>query len=194
VPVLQDRHVDRADAHAIGELDDRHAARGERLDAGLTAITDTGRRAIDDLRNLLDVLDPNRGTDARTPTAGELHGLVEQARNAGQPVEYLHEGTAPPTPGSAEVAAYRVVQEALTNALKHARGSRTLVRVRHGDDALDVEVTTDGDGAPRVSPGGSGRGLTGLRERVDLLGGELSAGPEGGAFVVRARIPAGPRA
>ncbi|GEL94061.1 sensor histidine kinase [Cellulomonas composti] len=165
-----------------------------RLDEALTAVTDTGRRAIDDLRNLLDVLDPGHGPQPRTPGVGEIDALVEQARQAGQPVELLHEGSPPLVPGTAEVAAYRVVQEALTNALKHARGSRTLVRVRHGDDALDVEVTTDGPASPRVSPDGSGRGLIGLRERVGLLGGGLSASPEpGGVFVVRAQIPTGPR-
>lgn len=177
----------------------------ERLEQSLGAVTDTGRRAIEDLRNLLDVLDPARvGTAAgdgadgvhadRTPAVGAVDDLVVQARRAGQPVEYVLEGPVPSTPGSAEAAAYRVVQEALTNALKHALGGRTLVRVRHGDRALDVSVTTTaGTAGTSAAAPGSGRGLVGLRERVELLGGELGAGPQpDGTFVVHARIPVGP--
>lgn len=90
--------------------------------------------------------------------------------------------------------AYRVVQEALTNALKYAHGSRTSVQVSHGARDITVEVSTDRPGAvttASVSPGGSGRGLAGLRERVDVLGGDFSADRRtDGGFVVRARIPA----
>ena len=163
----------------------------ERLDATLTAVTDTGRRAIADLRHLLDLLNPDH--------AGELRVLVEQTRRAGQPVEFTEEGVRPAATGSAEAAAYRVVQEALTNALKYAHGSRTEVRVHHGVREITVEVSTDGSGsatakttAKTAAVGGSGRGLAGLRERVGDLGGEFSAGGrEGGGFVVRAQIPAG---
>ncbi|MCE6999038.1 histidine kinase [Saccharothrix sp. S26] len=161
----------------------------ERLDQALTAITDTGRKSISDLRHLLDLLDPDHHADPRTPSVGDLDALVEQARRAGQPVEFTEEGV--PPAGSAKVVAYRVVQEALTNALKHAHGSRTTVRVRHGEDEIVVEVGTEGGGARAASPGGSGRGLAGLRERVGVLGGEFSAGGRDGGFVVRARIPAG---
>jgi signal transduction histidine kinase len=163
----------------------------ERLDQTLTAITDTGRRSIADLRHLLDLLNPDHGADPRTPSVGELSALVEQTRQAGQPVEFTEEG-APPA-GSAKVVAYRVVQEALTNALKYAHGSRTTVHVRHGESEIVVEVGTDGAGSSAASPGGSGRGLAGLRERVGALGGEFSAGRRDGGFVVRARIPAGTR-
>ena len=162
----------------------------DRLDRTLTAVTDTGRRAIGDLRQLLDVLDPDHGTDARAPTGGELRDLVERSREAGQPVEYVEEGTPLTDGSSAQIVAYRVVQEGLTNALKHARGSRTLVRVEHGLDDVTVEVSTEGPGSAAAPVEGSGRGLVGLRERVSLLGGELIAGPQaGGTFVVRARIP-----
>ena len=165
-------------------------AEPDRLDQTLTAVTDTGRRAIGDLRHLLDVLDPGHDANPRTPTVGELHDLVEQSRRAGQPVEYVEEGTPLTDGSSAAIAAYRVVQEGLTNALKHAHGSRTVVRVHHGPDDITVEVSTDGPAAPAASPGGSGRGLAGLRERIGLLGGELNAGRQAsGAFVVRARIP-----
>lgn len=88
--------------------------------------------------------------------------------------------------------AHRVVQEALTNALKHAHGSRTSVRVHHGEREITVEVGTDGSGSRAGSPDGGGWGLAGLRERVDVLGGDFSAGRRtDGGFVVRARIPAG---
>ncbi|HEX6340207.1 sensor histidine kinase [Umezawaea sp.] len=164
----------------------------ERLDRSLTAITDSGRRAIKDLRNLLDLLNPEHGAEPRTPSVGELRSLVEQTRQAGQPVEFTEDGAPSATTGSAAIAAYRVVQEALTNALKHANGSRTTVHVRHGGAETTVEVSTDESGSRSSSPGGSGRGLAGLRERVDVLGGEFSAGPRaGGGFVVRARIPTG---
>jgi len=166
----------------------------DRLDRTLTAVTDTGRRAISDLRHLLELLDPGHGTEAGTPTVGELVGLVERTRRAGQPVEFTEEGTPAESSGSAELVVYRVVQEALTNALKHAPRSRTSVRVRHGERDIVVEVGTEGSGPRAGSPTGSGRGLAGLRERVDVLGGDFSADPgRGGGFVVRARIPTGSR-
>jgi signal transduction histidine kinase len=175
----------------------------DRLDQALTAVTDTGRRAITDLRHLLDLLNPDHGTtgvgpapgiglgsESRTPPVGRLHTLVEQTRRAGQPVEFTEEGTPAESTGSADLVAYRVVQESLTNALKYAHGSRTSVQVRHGPKEITVEVSTDGSGRRDMSPGGSGRGLAGLRERVDVLGGDFSAEPRtGGGFVVRARIP-----
>ncbi|WP_031084160.1 sensor histidine kinase [Streptomyces sp. NRRL WC-3549] len=165
----------------------------DRLDQSLTAVTDTGRRAISDLRHLLDLLNPDHGTEAKEPTVGRLLTLVEQTRRAGQPVEFAEDGTPAQSTGSADLVAYRVVQEALTNALKYAHGSRTSVRVRHGEKEITVEVGTDGSGPRTEGPGGSGKGLAGLRERVDVLGGDFSAGrrAEGGDFVVRARIPAG---
>ncbi|MFG3706469.1 sensor histidine kinase [Micromonospora sp. NPDC047670] len=167
-------------------------ANPDSLDTTLTAITDTGRRAITDLRILLDLLNPDHDTEPRVPSVGELHALIEQTRQAGQPVEFTQEGNRAATTGGAEAAAYRVVQEALTNALKYAHGSRTAVHVRHGGKEITVEISTDGSGAHAASPGGSGRGLAGLRERVTVLGGEFSAeSREDDGFVVRARIPTG---
>ncbi|WP_433178626.1 histidine kinase [Actinoallomurus sp. CA-150999] len=163
----------------------------ERLDQTLTAVTDTGRQAITDLRHLLDLLKPDHDTDARTPSVGEFDTLVEQTRRAGQPVEFTKEGRPAHSARSAEFVAYRVVQEALTNALKYAHGSRTVVGVRYDEREITVQVSTDGSGSPTGSLGGSGRGLAGLRERVAALDGEFSADarPDGG-FLVRARIPA----
>ncbi|MDQ1305698.1 MAG: hypothetical protein QG671_1530, partial [Actinomycetota bacterium] len=178
----------------------------EHLDQALTAVADTGRHAIADLRKLLDLLNPgheashgtDHGTDLGTPSVGELHALVERTRRAGQPVEFAEEGDPPEATGSAEVTggaeatAYRVVQESLTNALKYAYGSPTVVRVQHGVKEITVEVSTERPGTSAASPGGSRRGLAGLRERVGVLGGDFHAGrdPDGG-FVVRARIPRG---
>ncbi|MGW1184562.1 sensor histidine kinase [Streptomyces drozdowiczii] len=164
----------------------------DRLDGALSSVTDTGRRAVNDLRHLLDLLDPGHGAGAREPSAGRIRDLVEQARRAGQDVEFSEEGSPAESAGSADLVAYRVVQEALTNALKYAQGSRILVLVRHGGGEIAVAVDTDGSGGRAEVPAGSGRGLAGLRERVGVLGGEFSAepGPDGG-FVVRARIPSG---
>ncbi|MFC7896513.1 sensor histidine kinase [Streptomyces sp. NPDC057381] len=168
----------------------------DRLDQALAAVSDTGRRAITDLRHLLDLLNPDHGTgqggEDRTPPVGRVLTLVEQTRRAGQPVEFTEEGTPPASTGSADLVAYRVVQEALTNALKYDHGGRTSVLVRHGEREITVEVGTDGSGSRAGSPGGSGRGLEGLRERVGVLGGDFSAGRRtGGGFLVRARIPGG---
>ncbi|MFJ8825526.1 sensor histidine kinase [Streptomyces sp. NPDC102467] len=172
----------------------------DRLEQSLTAISETGRRAITDLRHLLDLLNPDHNTstwaaeanESRTPAVGTVLTLVEQMRRTGQPVEFTEEGTPPASTGSADLVAYRVVQEALTNALKYARGSRTSVQVRHSDREITVEVSTDGSGSRAAAVGGSGRGLAGLRERVDIAGGDFSAGSStGGGFLVRARIPVG---
>ncbi|MEQ4717654.1 histidine kinase [Nonomuraea sp. B19D2] len=163
----------------------------DRLDATLSAVTDTGRRAITDLRHMLDLLKADHDTDVSMPSAGELHTLVEQTRRAGQPVELTEEGRPAESAGSAEFVTYRVVQESLTNTLKYAHGSPTAVRVRYGEKEISVEVSTDGPGSRAAFPSGSGRGLAGLRDRVEALGGEFSADRQaGGGFLVRARIPA----
>jgi signal transduction histidine kinase len=162
----------------------------DRLDQALQAVGDTGRRATTDLRHLLDLLNPEHGADPKTPPVGRLLTLVEQTRLAGQPVAFTEEGTPASDTGSADLVAYRVVQEALTNAVKHARSSPTSVRVHHRAGDINAEVSTEGSAPSNLA--GSGRGLAGLRERVALLGGDFDAGPRsGGGFTVRARIPAG---
>ncbi|WP_413760442.1 sensor histidine kinase [Streptomyces sp. MMBL 11-3] len=197
----------------------------ERVEAGLGAISDSGRHALTDLQHLLGVLKASGGTSGdplsdgaastgaasggpRTgpsaavsdpaPAVGEVSDLVEQTRTAGQPVELTERGEVPPAASAVRLAAYRVVQEALTNALKHAPGHRTRVEVHYGRHEVEVEVTTGaapvaaGVPGPRPLGRGGGHGLIGLRERVGVFGGELSAGklPDGG-FGVRARIPTG---
>ncbi|MFI2486909.1 sensor histidine kinase [Promicromonospora kroppenstedtii] len=177
----------------------------ERLGQTLGAVTDTGRHAIADLRHLLDLLDPGHDGAARTPSAGEVRDLVEQTRRAGQPVELVEDGQPAGPADSAGLTVYRVVQEALTNALKHAHGAPTAVDVRHTEREIVVEISTAGTGTgvgagsrpdsggvrgSAAVPGGSGRGLAGLRERVVTLGGEFDTERlDDGGFVVRARVP-----
>ncbi|RFU40902.1 two-component sensor histidine kinase [Actinomadura logoneensis] len=175
----------------------------EKVSEALGAINGTGRRALAELRFLLGVLEATGESAARdrTPTPGRVPDLVEQTRAGGQPVDLVEDGEQDPMAIGARLTAYRVVQESLTNAVKHAAGQSTLVRLAHTPGWTDVEVTTAGTsgGAPAspvLGDGGAhisgGRGLTGLRERVEMLGGEFTAGPspEGG-FRVHARIPAG---
>ncbi len=175
----------------------------DRAADSLTAVSDTGRRALTELRHLLGVLEATGEAASadleradRAPARGRLEDLVEQARRSGQPVEFDETGERRPGGVDVELAAYRVVQEALTNAMKYAAGQATRVSLRHGDEHLGIEVTTDGPVSAPVQrePGpAGGRGLAGLRARVRMLGGELNAGPrpEGG-FEVRATIPSRP--
>jgi signal transduction histidine kinase len=153
----------------------------------LESISDTGRSALSELRHLLGVLHAPASAD-REPVVGRLSDLVDRVRAAGQPVDYRAEGSANLLAGGAELAAYRVVQEGLTNAMKHARGAPTVVTITYGPAETDISITTEG---PVVRPN-KGHGLTGLHERVAVFGGDLTAGPrpEGG-FTIRARIPAG---
>jgi signal transduction histidine kinase len=191
--------VDGPDRPAAPEPAAAAAVRNADLLAdSLSAISGTGRRALAELRQLLGVLDApggaaDDGPTGREPTLGRLCDLVGQTRRAGQPVELIVDGERGTLAASLELAAYRVVQEALTNAVKHAPGRRTVVRVRYGDE-LSIDVSTDGP----VIPAGAfmpGRGLTGLRERVSRCGGELTAGGlADGGFSVRARMPSKVRA
>jgi signal transduction histidine kinase len=175
----------------------------ESVTEALGAINGTGRRALAELRFLLGVLEATgeSASSDLTPMPGRVPDLVEQMRAGGQPIELVEDGERQDMAIGAQLTAYRVVQESLTNAVKYAAGRRTLVRLAHAPGWTDVEVTTDGTpgGAPASSAlrnGGpdisGGRGLAGLRERVEMLGGEFTAGPgpEGG-FRVHARIPTG---
>ncbi|MEV7046058.1 histidine kinase [Amycolatopsis sp. NPDC051061] len=184
--------VMQSDAAQYVAADDR-----AKLLAGLDAIGTTGRRAIADLRELLNVLTPDDDvhTASKEPAIGRLGDLVDQTRATGQPVEFIEDYPASEISGLAQLAAYRVVQEGLTNALKHAPGRRTVVRVRgEAGDELVVEVTTGGTGDRQpwhgAPPAPSGRGLAGLSRRVSLAGGKLAADHDSdGGFVVRASLP-----
>ena len=157
----------------------------------LSAIEDTSRQALAEMRRLLSVLrDDTAGRDVLlSPARGlaDLDTLVDVAAASGLRVELSRQGDPVALPAGAELAAYRIVQEALTNVCRHARASSASVVVRYEPSEVAVEVTDDGiGGAPRTG----GHGLVGMRERAALYGGEVEAAPrpEGG-FRVRARIP-----
>jgi signal transduction histidine kinase len=160
----------------------------DRARDALRAVEDTGRRALGELRRLLDV-EAGEGTLPQ-PGLARLDELVGQVRRAGLAVELHVEGTAFVLPEGVDLSAYRIVQEALTNTLRHAQASHANVHVRYGTRQVEVEVTDDGVG--ESAPSESGRGLLGMRERVALFGGDLRVGGRpGGGFAVRATIPVG---
>jgi hypothetical protein len=134
---------------------------------------------------------------APQPGVGELAALADSVRGAGLPVRLVIDGDHRKLPAAVGVSGYRIVQEALTNVLKHAGPTRAEVTVCCTDDALMIEVTDDGVGAAAASsqPAGSqawGQGLVGMRERAAMFGGELRAGPRpGGGFAVHSRLPQG---
>nr|WP_233158988.1 histidine kinase [Actinophytocola xanthii] len=160
--------------------------------AALRTVEETARTAIGELRGLLGVLraEADGEPPGETPAGlDQLPELVLRARTAGIEVEHGIFGEPRPVPNAVALSAYRVVQEALTNVVKHARARRAEVRVRYLDAALEVEVTDDGQG---VLEGGStnGFGLLGMRERIAVHGGELEAGPRRDAgYRVRATFP-----
>jgi signal transduction histidine kinase len=156
----------------------------------LVTIERIGRGALTEMRRLVGMLRSD-AADPLTPQPGldDLPTLVSQVREAGLPVELQVDGDRRELPVGIELSAYRIVQEALTNALKHAGQARASVHVRYGQDSLELEIVDDGAGAqPPVATGG--HGLVGMRERVALYGGRLDAGrrPSGG-FAVRVLLP-----
>jgi signal transduction histidine kinase len=154
----------------------------------LLAIRETARVALGDMRRVLGAL--RSGEEAQLapePGLARLGALLEQTRAAGLEVALDVEGEPVPLPPSLDLAAYRVLQEGLTNVRKHAGARRVEIVVRYGRDAVGVEVVDDGDGAG--AGGGSGRGLAGIRERVALLGGEFVAGPRAQGFALRVTLP-----
>jgi signal transduction histidine kinase len=157
----------------------------------LLAVEASGRTAMSELRHLLGLLAPAGGEEdmlVPQPGAARVPALVERVRAAGLNVELTVTGARDLSPG-VDLAAYRVVQEALTNVIKHAGTARAAVVLEYRPDDLLITVTDDG--RPVTGSGGpGGRGLIGLRERIGLYGGELDAGPRpGGGWRVRARIP-----
>ena len=164
----------------------------EELAADSDALKDVelaGRSALAEMRRLLGAMHNGEDADlAPQPGLDSLDALVERVGRAGLPVRLQVEGDAVPLPRAVDLSAYRIVQEGLTNSLKHASASRADVTVRYGPDAVQLEVRDDGVGAGTSD--GLGHGLVGVRERVKIYGGEMNAGtaPEGG-FVLRARLP-----
>ncbi|MGH2819152.1 MAG: histidine kinase [Actinomycetota bacterium] len=170
-------------------------ANPEQAREALTSIETTGRQALAQMRRLLGVLredDEAARHLAPQPTMAALETLLEQAREAGLPVELEVQGRSYPLPDGIDLSAYRIVQEALTNSLKHAGPTRALVRLIYSPGAFELSIVDDGHGAATQMGDGEplGHGLVGMRERVALFGGELHAGPRrGGGFEVRARLP-----
>ena len=185
--------VQAAGARRVLDRDPAEAAEA------LSAVESTGRQALVEMRRMVGVLRAGSPEDARSPlpSLDRLEELLAQVREAGLPVELLVEGEARTLPAGVDLSAYRIVQEALTNSLKHAGRATSRVRLRYGPRDLAITVADDGAGAPAAAPtpGGHGRsegghGLLGMRERVALFGGRLEAGagPDGG-YVVSAWLP-----
>ncbi|MFF4411538.1 sensor histidine kinase [Streptosporangium sp. NPDC001559] len=163
----------------------------------MLAIEASGRTALAELRHVMGLLagpaggryaDPGEGLEPQ-PGLDRLDTLVERVRAAGTPVDVTLSPPPGPLPPGIDLAAYRVVQEALTNTIKHASGAAASVVIGHDGDWLRIEVTDTGATRPALSRTGDGRGLIGLRERLALYGGSLEAGPRGRGYRLVARLP-----
>jgi signal transduction histidine kinase len=173
-------------AGAAEELLDRDP---ERARLHLHAVRSTAREAMTEMRRVLDVLREDDTPHAPLPGLSRLDDLVTEARAAGVEVDIVEVGERPQLPAALDLVVFRIVQEALTNVRKHARGARASVRLSYARRALEIDVRDDGD---RVSskPRSGGHGLIGMRERVSLFGGTLETGrAEGGGFRVHAVLP-----
>jgi signal transduction histidine kinase len=192
-------------AHAVSVMVLQVGAVRHKLPAELAADKDAlgdveraGRSALGEMRRLLGAMRDEHGDVALAPQPGldGLDALAESVGRAGLPVELHVQGESFPLPRAVELSAYRIVQEGLTNSLKHARAGRAHVTIRYGAEELEVEVADDGHG-PAKSDGdghghGHGHGLVGVRERVKIDGGGVSAGPgTNGGFVLKVRLPVG---
>jgi signal transduction histidine kinase len=158
----------------------------------LMTVEASGREALTELRHLLQLLHEadDEPSLAPQPGVGQLGALVERMTTAGQPVALRTTGTPHHLSPGLDLIVYRIVQEALTNALKYAAGARTEVLLAFGDEDLRVEVLDEGEAPPGAAGNGAGRGLLGMRQRVDLYGGEFEACPRAHhGFAVRARLP-----
>ena len=182
----------------------------ERAAAALTAIHEVSKQALAELRSVLGVLreDGAAAPRAPSPSLGRLADLVGSAASAGLTVRVERDGADRPLPADVDVAAYRIVQEALTNSARHSAGSTATVYLRYSGDDVVVQVDDDGAAAGPARPGANGsggngqgangsggkgtggNGIAGMTERAQALGGALEAGPRpGGGFRVRARLP-----
>jgi signal transduction histidine kinase len=162
----------------------------EREREALQIVEETGRQALTEMRRLLGMMRTEGETAALQPQPGlkTLDRLVEHVREAGMPVELTVQGEPFELPPGIDLSAYRIVQEALTNALRHGAPARAWVGIRYGADGVEVDIQNDGrvngDGDP------AGLGLIGMRERVAMCGGKLEAGPrDGGGYRISARLP-----
>jgi signal transduction histidine kinase len=168
---------------------DRHP---EHVRPALQAIKDVSKETMTELRATLHVLREGDEALPLAPTPGldRLDALIETTRQAGLPVdvEVSRDPAAPPLPAAVDVTAYRIVQESLTNVMRHAAAARAHVEVVHCPDHVEIAVLDDGRGAAAEAT--PGHGITGMRERAEMVGGSLDAGPRpGGGFRVQARLP-----
>ena len=168
----------------------------EQARAALSAIKSASKEALEELRTMLTTLRPDDEVAPRSPAPGldRLPELIELTRAAGLSVDVEVAGQAPPLPAAVDLAAYRIIQESLTNVARHAGRARVTVRVSYDDADMHVEIDDDGD-APSGGgiATGTGSGITGMRGRAAALGGDLSAGyRHGGGFRVSARLPVRP--
>ena len=157
----------------------------------LASIESTGREALAELRRMLGVLRKSDENAPLQPQPGldQLPDLIEQAQAAGLSVGLAVVGDPVPVPPGLGIAAYRIVQESLTNAAKHAAGAPVTVTVHYGNGTLEIEVIDSGGNAAAAALPSGGNGLIGMRERVALFGGTLDAAPAAAGFHVRARLP-----
>jgi signal transduction histidine kinase len=173
----------------------RHNLEDERAEDGeaLKGVERAGRTALAEMRRLLGAMRTEGEEPELLPQPGldSLGSLLQEVGRAGLPVELHVEGDASPLPRAIELSAYRIVQEGLTNALKHARATRADVTMRYEPSALQLEIRDDGLGS--TTSDGLGHGLVGIRERVKIYGGEMSAGvANGGGFLLKTRLPLAP--
>jgi signal transduction histidine kinase len=164
----------------------------EPVRGSLAAIKQSSGEALTELRSVLEILRQEGERAPRSPTSSldRIDDLVTQAAAAGIEVRTETDGDVHPLPFGVDVAAFRIVQEALTNVARHAGQATATVRLGYADEDLTVEIDDDGDGASPAATPGSGKGVVGMRERAAALGGELEAGPKpGGGFRVRATLP-----
>ncbi|HYM82522.1 MAG TPA: sensor histidine kinase [Candidatus Dormibacteraeota bacterium] len=164
----------------------------DRAVEALLSVESTGREAMDELRRLLGVLGDGAEGSTLAPQPGteQLPILVERVRDAGLPARLEVEGEPVALPSGVDTTVYRIAQEALTNALRYASHAPTLVHLSFGTGELRLEVLDDGPAVDAAIESGSGRGLVGMRQRAELVGGRLEAGPRiGGGYAVRAWLP-----
>jgi signal transduction histidine kinase len=191
------RELHDAIAHHVSMMVVQAGAERRVLDDGaestrevLSTIERVGRSALTEMRRLVGMLRGDDGDElAPQPSLAAVPALVDGLREAGFPVELQVDGERRELPVGIELSAYRVIQEGLTNALKHAGRSHVRVHVRYGPGSLQLEIADDGTGSPAALPSG-GHGLAGIQERVALYGGELETGPgSSGGFVLRVLLP-----
>ena len=189
-------------AHAMSVISVRSGVARVVLDSqpeeareALAIIETTSRRALNEMRLLVGVLrQPEDGADrAPAPGLADLPELIEQITQAGVTVEVAQEGETPALPAGLDLSAYRIVQEALTNVVRHAGRAHARLTLRYRADLMEIEVIDDGGtrtpGRVEVSSNGQGHGIVGMRERASLFGGDLLAAPVGAGFRVLAHLP-----